>query len=143
MVTGQRWLGGRQWRVITSLMLPNAYPCRHVSNAVDLGRGVEQVVHFVRVVVEVVELALVSGAEVQLPAGNVWEWQSDWFSPNYHKAGPQKNPTGPRAGVSRSIRGGSYLCHDSYCNRYRVAARSSNTADSSTGNLGFRCVMDA
>ena len=76
-------------------------------------------------------------------AGNVWEWQSDWFSPNYHRASPQKNPTGPRTGVSRSIRGGSYLCHDSYCNRYRVAARSSNTPDSSTGNLGFRCAMDA
>ena len=36
------------------------------------------------------------------------------------------------------MRGGSYLCHDSYCNRYRVAARSSNTPDSSTGNIGFR-----
>ena len=76
-------------------------------------------------------------------AGNVWEWQSDWFSPNYHKASQSKNPTGPRSGSSRSIRGGSYLCHESYCNRYRVAARSSNTPDSSTGNLGFRCVMDA
>jgi formylglycine-generating enzyme required for sulfatase activity len=76
-------------------------------------------------------------------AGNVWEWQSDWFSPGYHRAGPQKNPKGAATGVSKSIRGGSYLCHDSYCNRYRVAARSSNTPDSSTGNLGFRCVVDA
>jgi arylsulfatase A-like enzyme len=38
--------------------------------------------------------------------------------------------------------GGSYLCHESYCNRYRVAARTFNTPDSSTGNLGFRCVAD-
>lgn len=76
-------------------------------------------------------------------AGNVWEWQSDWFSPSHHSSGPQKNPKGPRTGVSRGIRGGSYLCHESYCNRYRVAARSSNTPDSSTGNLGFRSVMDA
>ena len=45
--------------------------------------------------------------------------------------------------MSRVIKGGSYLCHDSYCNRYRVAARSANTPDSSTGNLGFRCVVDA
>ena len=36
------------------------------------------------------------------------------------------------------MRGGSYLCHDSYCNRYRVAARTSNTPDSSSGNCGFR-----
>ena len=43
----------------------------------------------------------------------------------------------------RVMRGGSYLCHDSYCNRYRVAARSSNTAESSSGNIGFRCANDA
>ena len=36
------------------------------------------------------------------------------------------------------MRGGSYLCHDSYCNRYRVGARSANTPDSATGNIGFR-----
>jgi formylglycine-generating enzyme len=41
--------------------------------------------------------------------------------------------------VSRVMRGGSYLCHDSYCYRFRVAARSSNTPESSSGNLGFRC----
>ena len=40
------------------------------------------------------------------------------------------------------MRGGSYLCHDSYCNRYRVGARSSNTPDTPTGNLGFRVVFD-
>ncbi len=76
-------------------------------------------------------------------AGNVWEWQSDWFSPTFHRSGALRDPTGPPTGASRVIRGGSYLCHDSYCNRYRVAARSSNTPDSSTGNMGFRCVMDA
>jgi formylglycine-generating enzyme required for sulfatase activity len=37
------------------------------------------------------------------------------------------------------MRGGSYLCHDSYCNRYRVAARTSSTPDSATGHVGFRC----
>ena len=59
--------------------------------------------------------------------GNVWEWCADWFSPGSDR---------------RAIRGGSYLCHESYCFRYRVAARSSNTPDSSTGNMGFRCVRD-
>ena len=38
------------------------------------------------------------------------------------------------------LRGGSYLCHDSYCNRYRNSARSGNTPDSSMGNAGFRTV---
>jgi formylglycine-generating enzyme required for sulfatase activity len=58
-------------------------------------------------------------------SGNVWEWCADRFD---------------RQG--RTIRGGSYLCHASYCNRYRVAARSFNTPDSSTGNMGFRVARD-
>ena len=76
-------------------------------------------------------------------AGNVWEWTADWFSVDYHVDGRRDNPQGPPEGASRVTRGGSYLCHESYCNRYRVAARSSSTPDSSTGNLGFRCAIDA
>ena len=49
---------------------------------------------------------------------------------------------GPPEGATKVMKGGSYLCHKSYCNRYRVAARTSNTADSSTTNIGFRCVRD-
>lgn len=75
-------------------------------------------------------------------SGNVWEWCLDWFSATYHINGSKDNPEGPPTGETKSMRGGSYLCHESYCNRYRVAARTSNTPDSSTGNIGFRCVKD-
>jgi formylglycine-generating enzyme len=75
-------------------------------------------------------------------SGNVWEWCSDWFSPDFHLDGPRVDPHGPAGGTSKVVRGGSYLCHASYCNRYRVAARSSNMPDSSTGNIGFRCAAD-
>ena len=75
-------------------------------------------------------------------SGNVWEWCDDWFSPDYHRTSEPSDPRGPVRGDSKAMRGGSYLCHDSYCNRYRVAARSANTPDSSTGNLGFRIAAD-
>jgi formylglycine-generating enzyme len=74
--------------------------------------------------------------------GNVWEWVWDWFDADYYIISPSENPTGPETSDRRMMRGGSYLCHSSYCNRYRTDARSSNTPDSSTGNLGFRCVRD-
>ena len=74
--------------------------------------------------------------------GNVWEWCGDWFSPEHSREVLITNPIGAQTGTARVMKGGSYLCHKSYCNRYRVAARSSNTPDSSTGNMGFRCVTD-
>src|SRR5699024_4766137 len=70
-------------------------------------------------------------------SGNVWEWCMNWFYKSVNKSNMVDSQS------FRAIRGGSYLCHHSYCNRYRVAARSFNTMDSSTGNLGFRCAMDA
>lgn len=72
--------------------------------------------------------------------GNVWEWCSDWYSPQFYNASPCFDPRGPGTGAVRVLRGGSYLCHDSYCNRYRNAARTSNTPDSSMANTGFRTV---
>lgn len=72
-------------------------------------------------------------------AGNVWEWCQDWFDHNYYERSEPHAPRGPDDGTQRVIRGGSYLCHASYCHRYRVSARSSNTPDSTAGNIGFRC----
>lgn len=59
--------------------------------------------------------------------GNTWEWCADPWSPDAH---------------AKVVRGGSYLCHASYCNRYRVAARTQNTPDSTLGHTGFRLVRD-
>lgn len=79
-------------------------------------------------------------------AGNVWEWCSDRWSSTWHaeeSPATRIDPAGPPSGESHVIRGGSYLCHASYCNRYRVAARTHNTPDSSTGHMGFRCAATA
>lgn len=70
--------------------------------------------------------------------GNVWEWCADWFNPRYHRKGPWTDPTGPRFGQARVLKGGSHMCHESYCFRYRTSARMGNSPDSSTGNTGFR-----
>ncbi|MGI9147493.1 MAG: formylglycine-generating enzyme family protein [Chloroflexota bacterium] len=77
--------------------------------------------------------------------GNVWEWCQDVFNPRAYARQPAKqsviDPLQIAAGDGpRVLRGGSYLCHDSYCNRYRNSARSSNTPDSSMGNAGLRTV---
>ncbi|MGH3319079.1 MAG: formylglycine-generating enzyme family protein [Streptosporangiaceae bacterium] len=78
-------------------------------------------------------------------SGNVWEWCADRWSSTWHadeRPETRVDPQGPPEGESRVIRGGSYLCHASYCNRYRVAARTSNTPDSTTGHTGLRCAAD-
>lgn len=75
-------------------------------------------------------------------SGNTWEWCADWFSATFDRTAPGNDPKGPPGGQGRVMKGGSFLCHRSYCNRYRVAARTSNAPDSSGANLGFRCAMD-
>jgi sulfatase modifying factor 1 len=70
----------------------------------------------------------------------VWEWCQDWYDPGYYQRSPQHAPSGPENAAQRVLRGGSFLCHDSYCNRYRNSARSQNTPDSAMSNAGFRTV---
>jgi formylglycine-generating enzyme len=74
--------------------------------------------------------------------GNTWEWCADWFHAEFATHPPLHDPAGQPIGQAKVMKGGSFLCHASYCNRYRVAARTSNTPDSSASNIGFRCVRN-
>ncbi|MEE6501956.1 hypothetical protein FKM82_004369 [Ascaphus truei] len=85
---------------------------------------------------------LANGYGLYNMVGNAWEWTSDWWD-THHTAAEAHNPKGPSSGKDRVKKGGSYMCHKSYCYRYRCAARSQNTPDSSSSNLGFRCAASA
>ena len=68
--------------------------------------------------------------------GNAWEWCADWFDPVWHVQATCSDPVGPPSGTTRVMKGGSYLCHASYCWRYRNAARTGTAPDTSTGHIG-------
>jgi formylglycine-generating enzyme len=87
-------------------------------------------------------------------AGDVWQWTSDWYRPDYYQklvsqGGVARNPQGPDSAwdpaepsnAKRVQRGGSFLCTDQYCSRYMVGTRGKGDIDTGTNHLGFRCVM--
>lgn len=88
-------------------------------------------------------------------AGNVWEWTSDWYRPDYYAelvkaGGVADNPPGPATsfdpsepGVQKRVhRGGSFLCTEQYCSRYMVGTRGKGESSTGTNHLGFRLVRD-
>ena len=88
-------------------------------------------------------------------AGNVWQWVSDWYRPDYYgqlasDGRVARNPHGPSSSFDpdepgqpkRVMRGGSFLCTDQYCSRYIVGTRGKGEVSSGANHLGFRCVKD-
>jgi formylglycine-generating enzyme required for sulfatase activity len=87
-------------------------------------------------------------------AGNVWQWTSDWYRPEYYAqlaaAGVVRNPRGPESAFDpdepgqpkRVHRGGSFLCTDQYCSRYIVGTRGKGEVSTGTNHLGFRCAKN-
>ena len=81
--------------------------------------------------------------------GNVWEWTDSWYGPHPHQADGAADareasidPTSQHGAVPRKVvKGGSFLCAPSYCRRYRPAARMAQGIDTSTGHMGFRCIV--
>lgn len=82
--------------------------------------------------------------------GNVWEWCADLYRPDYYRNSPKENPAGPAdsydpdepGAVKYVQRGGSFLCSDQYCIRYKAGSRGKGEMSSGSNNLGFRCVAD-
>jgi formylglycine-generating enzyme required for sulfatase activity len=94
-----------------------------------------------------------NGYQLYDMAGNVWEWCSDWYNADYYKSlqkGITANPKGALISFDpdephtqkRSLRGGSFLCNDSYCSGYRVSRRMKSSPDTGLEHTGFRCVKD-
>lgn len=82
--------------------------------------------------------------------GNVWEWCNDFYRPDYYQHSPQNDPKGPAESydpeepntVTRVQRGGSFICSEQYCERFKAGSRGKGEINSASNNLGFRCVAN-
>lgn len=82
--------------------------------------------------------------------GNVWEWCNDFYRSDYYQSSPQNNPKGPGKSynaeepnlIERVQRGGSFICSEQYCERFKAGSRGKGEINSASNNLGFRCVSD-
>jgi formylglycine-generating enzyme required for sulfatase activity len=94
-----------------------------------------------------------NGYQLYDMAGNVWEWCCDWYDAAYYVSSGKTaavDPLGPDKSndpediytPKKSLRGGSFLCNDSYCSGYRVARRMKSSPDTGLEHIGFRCVKE-
>lgn len=74
--------------------------------------------------------------------GNVWEWTADGFS-KLHSPRPQRNPSGALNAARKVVKGGSFLCHDSYCGRYRNHSRRAELPSMTASHMGFRVARNS
>ena len=84
-----------------------------------------------------------NGLGLHSMVGNAWEWCADPFQIRSLRKDAKQRNAAARKSEERVLKGGSHLCHRSYCHRYRIAARTAASPDSSTGHTGFRLAADA
>lgn len=84
-----------------------------------------------------------NGLGLHNACGNVWEWCADSFSATYHSDTAKVDPLHTRPTGLQSVRGGSFLCHASYCHRYRVSARNGMAPGATASNVGLRLAANA
>lgn len=92
---------------------------------------------------DVVDSHIPNGYGLYNMSGNVWEWTADRFRVKSLSTAARRRDSAARLEDERVLKGGSFLCHKSYCYRYRIAARTGRSPDTSAAHTGFRLAYDA